>query len=86
MYIYKHVYIKLKLKPVASIESPSNCENSCYRFLSPALLLPQTTNSEFPKRGVFFTPHPLKLVTMAGLEKNLLQRSLVLSPKKPIHH
>lgn len=53
---------------------------------SPAFLLPRTTNPEFPKRGVFFTPHPLKLVTIAGLEKNLLQRSRVLTPKKPIHH
>lgn len=76
----------IKLKPVASIESPSNCSNSCYRFLSPALLLSQPTNPEFPKRGVFFTPHPLKLVTIAGLEKYLLQQSLVLTPQKPIHH
>lgn len=75
-------------KPVAPIESPSNSQVSTtfpsHKSYSLPPLSLQTTNLKFPKRGVLFTPHPLKPVTIAGLEKNLLQRSLAPTPKKSL--
>lgn len=78
-------------KPVSPIESPSNSQKPSRPFLCTSPILSfvfclRITVPEFPKRGVLFSPHPLKLGTIARLEKNLLQWSSALAPKRPIRH
>lgn len=76
-------------EPVAPIESPSNSQQSFSLRVpfSPSSIASNRLTPNSPRGGVLFTPHPLKLVTIAGFEKNLLQRSPPPPPeKKPIHH